>query len=97
MRIPARQTAAPGIGSSVGATHAPAAATTPAHASTPPHGRDRTGSGGPDLVWAAACAGLLLAAALLGMGGERRQRTARTTKRIRAALRPLARVTNDGH
>ncbi len=100
VHIPARQTAAPGIGSS--APHAPTAASarphaiTPPHASTPPRVRGTPGSNGPDLAWAAACAGLLLAAAVLSMSNEHRHRATRATKRVQAALRPLARVTNDG-
>jgi hypothetical protein len=103
IHMPGRETAAPGIGSSAGATHAATAATTPPHPATPPHAptpsrvRDKPGSGGPDLAWAGACAGLLLAAAVLSMSDERRHRATRTTKRVHAALRPLARLTNDGH
>jgi hypothetical protein len=82
------QTAARSIGSSSGAS-LPSAATTPPHARLRGQGRDTRGSDGPDLAWAAACAGLLLAAALLGMGGEPQHRAALTTNRVRAALRPL--------
>jgi hypothetical protein len=51
-------------------------------------------AGGPDLGWALACVGVLLAAAILALGGERRHGTrpvgARAAAgRIAAALRPL--------
>ena len=87
--IPAARTAAHEIEPNTGATHAPTAATTPPHAPTPPRGRGTPGSGGPDLAWAAACAGLLLAAAELSMSDEGRHRATRTTRRVQAALRPL--------
>jgi hypothetical protein len=44
---------------------------------------------GPDIGWALACAGLLLAAAILGLTGERGRERARTRSRLAASLRPL--------
>ena len=46
-------------------------------------------AGDPALGWAAACAGLLLAAAVLGLTEDGRRATARSRTRIAAALRPL--------
>jgi hypothetical protein len=48
-----------------------------------------SGSGGPDFGWALACAGLLLAAGVLGLTGEGRKATARNRSRLAGALRPL--------
>ena len=52
---------------------------------------DRAGAGrhGPDIGWVLACAGLLLAAGVLGLtnGGGRRTRPRRV--RVLGALRPL--------
>jgi Peptidase family M23 len=48
-----------------------------------------SGSGGPDLAWALACAGLLLAAGILGLTGDGRKATARSRSRLAGALRPL--------
>jgi hypothetical protein len=47
--------------------------------------RDKPG-GGPDIGWAAACAGLLLAAAILGLTNDGRRATVRTRSRLLAAL-----------
>ena len=47
------------------------------------------GSGGPDLGWVLACAGLLLAAGILGLTGDGRKATARSRSRLAGALRPL--------
>ncbi|HEX3278693.1 MAG TPA: M23 family metallopeptidase [Thermoleophilaceae bacterium] len=44
---------------------------------------------GPDLGWALACTGLLLAAGLLGLSGDGRTATRRGHRRLAAALRPL--------
>jgi hypothetical protein len=46
-------------------------------------------SGGPDLGWALACAGLLLAAGMLGLTDDGRKATARGRSRLAGALRPL--------
>jgi hypothetical protein len=45
--------------------------------------------GGPDIGWALACAGLLLAAAVLGLTDDGRKATARSRSRLAGALRPL--------
>jgi peptidase M23-like protein len=47
------------------------------------------GSSGPDFGWALACAGLLLAAGILGLTGDGRTAAARGRSRVRGALRPL--------
>jgi len=77
------------------------AAPAPRHASGPagaldrlpePGGAPAPGSEGPDLGWALACAGLLLAAACLGRPGDRDERRATRAKRregLRALVRPL--------
>jgi hypothetical protein len=44
---------------------------------------------GPDVGWALACAGLLLAAAILGVSGKHPRRPHRAGARVRGALRPL--------
>jgi murein DD-endopeptidase MepM/ murein hydrolase activator NlpD len=44
---------------------------------------------GPDLGYALACVGLLLAAAVLGLSGEGRQATRRSRARVIRVLRPL--------
>jgi hypothetical protein len=44
---------------------------------------------GPDIGWAAACATLLLAAALLGLTDDGRRTTRRTRTRLLRALRPV--------
>jgi hypothetical protein len=46
-------------------------------------------SSGPDIGWAVACAGLLLAAAVLGLTDDGRKATARSRSRLAGALRPL--------
>jgi murein DD-endopeptidase MepM/ murein hydrolase activator NlpD len=46
-------------------------------------------SSGPDFGWALACAGLLLAAGILGLNGDGRKVTGRTSSRLAGALRPL--------
>ncbi|MET0972400.1 MAG: M23 family metallopeptidase [Thermoleophilaceae bacterium] len=65
-----------------------AASTAEAHSAPP--------SSGPDIGWALACAGLLLAAGFLGLSGDRRDasgrgqaRLARNASRLAGALRPL--------
>lgn len=45
--------------------------------------------GGPDLGWALACAGLLLAAGVLGLSGHTGGASARRGSRLAGALRPL--------
>jgi hypothetical protein len=45
---------------------------------------------GADIGWALACGGLLLAAAVLGLTGDKRRTTAARTGRIAAILLPLA-------
>jgi hypothetical protein len=58
----------------------------PAHEPASGH----AGAGGPDVGWALACLGLLLAAACLGRPGPgERPRRARGRAAVRAALRPL--------
>jgi hypothetical protein len=47
------------------------------------------GAGGPDFGWALACAGLLLAAGVLGLTDEGRKASARSRSRLAGALRPL--------
>jgi hypothetical protein len=54
---------------------------------TPPRKPD----GGPDIAWAVACAGLLLAAALLGLTGDRRRAGAGARSLLRRALPALGR------
>jgi len=73
---------APGLVAS-GPGGSPAPARTPAAA-----GGDGGGSG-PDLGWAAACLGLLLAAALLGRPGERQGGGEGAAVRLRALVKPL--------
>ena len=46
-------------------------------------------SAGPDIGWALACAGLLLAAAILGLTDGGRKAAARSRSRLTGALRPL--------
>jgi hypothetical protein len=48
-------------------------------------------SSGPDIGWVLACAGLLLAAAILGLTGERRADTGRSRSRLAAAFPLLGR------
>ena len=52
------------------------------------HDAGRRG-GGPDLGWALACVGLLLAAALLGLSEDGREATRRGRDRVTGLLRPL--------
>jgi murein DD-endopeptidase MepM/ murein hydrolase activator NlpD len=55
---------------------------------------DRVGGGntaGPDIGWAVACAGLLLAAAILGVTGDGPRRTARARSRLLGAFPVLGR------
>jgi hypothetical protein len=49
----------------------------------------QSASGGPDIGWALACAGVLLAAGILGLTGDGRWPTARSRARLTGALRPL--------
>jgi hypothetical protein len=44
---------------------------------------------GPDLGWALACAGLLLAAGVLGLTDDGRKASARSRARLAGAIRPL--------
>jgi hypothetical protein len=46
-------------------------------------------AGGPDLGWALACLGLLVAAGLMGGTDDGRAAAARGRERVGAALRPL--------
>ena len=62
-----------------GATPAPAADRSPAQV--------QRGAGGPDIGWALACAGLLLAAAFLGRPGDRDGSGAAGPARVRAAVK----------
>jgi pyruvate/2-oxoglutarate dehydrogenase complex dihydrolipoamide acyltransferase (E2) component len=70
------------------------AADQPGPQATPLHSanahRTAPDSVGPDIGWALACGGLLLAAAILGMTGDGRRTASRTTARIADVLRPLA-------
>jgi hypothetical protein len=65
-----------------------------AASSSVPEGAPTPSSSGPDLGWALACAGLLLAAGILGLSGDRRgagsRPTTRGRSRLAGALRPLA-------
>ncbi|HEX6583770.1 MAG TPA: peptidoglycan DD-metalloendopeptidase family protein [Thermoleophilaceae bacterium] len=58
-------------------------------ASSPAPDTARPSSGGPDIGWALACAGLLLAAGVLGLTDDGRRVTARSRSRLVGALRPL--------
>ena len=72
-----------------------------APASAPPDratDRRRSGSGGPNLGWALACAGLLLAAGVLGLTeGGRRRRERRGVRRPRVASMVHAVLRHDAH
>jgi hypothetical protein len=68
----------------------------PARAPRAAEARSAPPSSGPDIGWALACAGLLLAAGILGLSGDRRDasprgqaRLARNASRLAGALRPL--------
>jgi peptidase M23-like protein len=77
--------AQPGLG--------PSAAPHPVQAAKPAGGTRpaaRPAGGGPDLGWAAACAGLLLAAAFVGGTGGGRATASRSGARLARLLRPLA-------
>jgi hypothetical protein len=52
-------------------------------------GADADAGEAPDIGWALACAGLLLAAGLLGLTEDGRRGTRRTRTRVAGALRPL--------
>jgi murein DD-endopeptidase MepM/ murein hydrolase activator NlpD len=54
-----------------------------------PSTRQHRLAGGPDIGWVAACAGLLLAAAILGLTADRRSPQVRSGARLIAALRPM--------
>ena len=56
---------------------------------SPDRGAAPAGSSGPDFGWALACAGLLLAAGILGLTEDGRKATARGRSRVGGALRPL--------
>jgi hypothetical protein len=78
----------PGLGEAPGAAASTAAS--PGSPDTPGASpADRPASAGPDLGWALACAGLLLAAAILALNGDGRQVTRRGGARFAAAIRPL--------
>ena len=76
----------PSLGAAPHIRPAPAAPRThaPAPAAVPPGP-----AGGPDLGWALACVGLLLAAGLVGGTEDGRAAAARGRARLAAALRPL--------
>ena len=79
---------APGRGLALKRAHAPAAQRAPAagpRAETDPS----TSAPGPDLGYALACVGLLLAAAVLGLSEDGRQASRRSRARIAGVLRPL--------
>ena len=68
----------------------------PARAASAAEAHSAPPSSGPDIGWALACAGLLLAAGILGLSGDRRDasargqaRLARNASRLAGALRPL--------
>ncbi len=68
----------------------------PARAASAAEAHSALPSSGPDIGWALACAGLLLAAGILGLSGDRRgasargqARLARNASRLAGALRPL--------
>jgi hypothetical protein len=74
----------------------PGAPRSPATAHAGRHAGARSGSaGGPDLGWALACAGVLLAAGILALGGDARGDAGRrggarlAAARLAAAIRPL--------
>jgi hypothetical protein len=50
---------------------------------------ERPARAGPDLGWAVACAGLLLAALILALNGDGRRASRRGGARLAAAIRPL--------
>jgi hypothetical protein len=89
--VPARAALGP---SPAGAPDSPRASKVEPAPSAPPP-QPSAGAGGPDLGWALACAGVLLAAAILAFSGDgghspRRGGAARLAAgRIAAALRPL--------
>jgi hypothetical protein len=58
-------------------------------ASSPAPDTPAPSSSGPDIGWAVACAGLLLAAAVLGLTDDGRKATARSRSRLAGALHPL--------
>ena len=81
----ARERAAPPSGeSALGEAHH--ALSRPRRAASPGDSSDE--ADGPDIVWALACGGLLLAAAILGLTGDGQRRDAGST--LARALRPLA-------
>ena len=67
-------------------TGVPLSAPAPARSTPAPSAHP---AAGPDLGWALACAGLLLAAGLLGLSEDGRSATRRGHGRLAAALRPL--------
>ena len=79
---PLASRAVPAPGSAPGPRLAPLGA-------SPDRGAAPAGSSGPDLGWALACAGLLLAAGVLGLTEDGRKATARGRSRVGGALRPL--------
>jgi Peptidase family M23 len=66
----------------------PIAASQPAATARRPR-TERDARPGPDIGWALACAGLLLAAAILGVTGDRGREPSRGRARLAGALRPL--------
>jgi hypothetical protein len=73
--------------SSAGHTQSTAAAGhTPATAQAP---QAQATHAGPDLAWIAACAGVLLAAALLGLSEDGRRASRRGRDQLVGMLRPL--------
>ena len=61
------------------------------HRGPAPRAGSARGSAGPDIGWALACGGLLLAAAVLGLTGDNRRASAPTRTRLAELLRPLTR------
>jgi Peptidase family M23 len=78
----------PGLGEAPGAT-ASAPASAGSHDDRGTSHAERRARAGPDLGWVIACAGLLLAAAILVLNGDGRQAGRRGGARLAAAIRPL--------
>jgi hypothetical protein len=74
------------LGGAPHVTPAPSPSAAPRHA---PAGEAPRPSAGPDLGWALACVGLLLAAGLVGGTEDGRNAAARGRTRVASALRPL--------
>jgi hypothetical protein len=77
----------------LGSARSPSGSPQPGASSSVPEVAPARSSSGPDFGWVLACAGLLLAAGVLGLTGDRRTddrgRTTRGRSRLAGALRPL--------